>query len=319
MVRMKKVFSSLAILILAVLFYPGQASAVPEIAGLKITDLTATSFSIVWMTNVEGEPGVEVYSDPQMMNSLTSRVMITTMPGAGSATRSAALGKGNMKVMVSGLASNTTYYVRAAMADPQAQSGIGYSSLEEVTTASKAVPYKDANGVAVSLSNDLVTFRSYMPEANPDNGSGDLMLLEIPGVEYPLSAFVGEGVRAPEALFDLNNLYGADGFSADVPGGDRIVIRIYKGGLVSAVLHYRRLAQNSGFAAASEPLKGYFADVNVDGKVDDGDFELFKVQYGTVSSDSGFNPDFDFVEDAAGAIDVKDFSRFSVEYGKQGL
>jgi hypothetical protein len=65
-----------------------------------------------------------------------------------------------------------------------------------------------------------------------------------------------------------------------------------------------------------DPLKGFFADVNLDGRVDDLDFAEFRKHYRTSPDDTNYNPDFNFVEDAEGKVDVREFSKFSKEYGR---
>ncbi len=303
--------------ILLVLIVANDSGALPAMTGVRVTDVTASSFAVVWMTDAEGEPSVDVFLDSQMTSAVNG---VNKIPMAGTAvTKTAALSKGNIRVMVTGLQPGTSYYVRALMPDPVSPAVISYSPLIEVVTAAKTLPYKESDGVRTSLANDLIAFTTFTQNPGQDNGSGELVILELPGSRYPLSAYVGEGAQAPEVIFDLNNLYGADGLSADIAGGDRITLTVYKGGFAYSVLYYRRLGSNTGTSGVAEPLKGFFADVNMDGSVDDGDFELFRAQYGFASSDAGFNPDFDFVQDQSGIIDVKDFSRFSIQYGKQGL
>jgi hypothetical protein len=68
-----------------------------------------------------------------------------------------------------------------------------------------------------------------------------------------------------------------------------------------------------------EPVKGFFADINLDGKVDDEDFAAFKAQYRTSSNDPSYNPDFNFVDDPEGKVDARDFSKFSKEYGRTNV
>ena len=65
-----------------------------------------------------------------------------------------------------------------------------------------------------------------------------------------------------------------------------------------------------------EPAKGFFADINLDGKIDDADFTEFKKQYRTLPDDVSYNPDFNFVEDTEGKVDAREFSKFSKEYGR---
>jgi len=35
--------------------------------------------------------------------------------------------------------------------------------------------------------------------------------------------------------------------------------------------------------------------------------------------DASYNPDFNFIEDPESKVDVRDFSRFSQEYGRQNV
>jgi hypothetical protein len=65
-----------------------------------------------------------------------------------------------------------------------------------------------------------------------------------------------------------------------------------------------------------EPEKGFFADFNLDGKVDDADFTEFRNRYRTHADDMFYNPDFDVLDDGEGSVDVKDFAKFSKEYGR---
>jgi hypothetical protein len=128
--------------------------------------------------------------------------------------------------------------------------------------------------------------------------------------------FVGDRIAAPEGILDLNNLYGMNGASLNVTGGERIVLRVYRGTGLSTLVHYRRVPDNGNMVQVIEPEKGFFADFNLDGKVDDADFTEFRNRYRTHADDMFYNPDFDVLDDGEGSVDVKDFAKFSKEYGR---
>jgi hypothetical protein len=209
-----------------------HAFAVPETSSVRITGVTTSSFSVVWMTDVAAKPTAEIYSDSAMMNQITGNVVVTPMPASSQEVVQAAKSRGIMKVRVSGLVASTKYYVRTVTRDPSDPSSVAYSPLFEVVTASRVAPYRLLGGSLQGFSNDLVSFRVYIrpldTEAKP--GLGDLVILESEGSSYPLSTFVGEGITAPEGVLDLNNLFGADGVSLDIMGREKIVLRIYRGG-----------------------------------------------------------------------------------------
>ncbi len=297
------------------------AFAVPEVNGAKVSDVTTASFSVVWMTDISGTPNVKVFRDSSMTMDISNKVTIQPMPSISPEAASAAMQKGNMKVRVSGLDSGQTYYVRAVMRDPENLVSAGYSPVLEVTTATRTVPYRYEGTDVVGFSNDMTEFAVYVrPDgADPLGGQGDLIILDVEGARYPVTAFVGEGLPAPVGVVDLNNLYGIDGKSLDVLGSERVEITVYRSGLLATLTHYRRTASDGELVEVVEPVVGFFADINLDGNVDDTDFLLFSEQYRSLPDDETYNPDYDFVTDETGVVDVREFSRFSREYGRTGV
>jgi hypothetical protein len=317
----KSILLSIAIILAAAVFLIDNAWAVPEVNSMRITDVTPASFSVVWMTDVNGMPEVAVYEDAGRTIELTDRLTITPMPMGSLEVVEAAREKGIMKVRVSGLSAGQRYYVRAVMRDPLNQESVGYSALKEVTTASETVPYRVDDTQRRGFFNDMSEFSVYVNPAVNDSmgGLGDLVLMAVEGAVYPVSAFVGDGILKPAVIIDLNNLYGADGWSLDVLGSERLELTVYRGEMLATLSHFRLLPADGALLQVREPVRGFFADLNLDHNVDDGDFEMFKTHYRAVSSDMSYNPDFDFVVDEEGVIDVREFSKFSQEYGRNGV
>lgn len=295
-----------------------SAFAVPETTAVRITDVTPSSFSVVWMTDVAADPFVEVYVDSAMQQRVTEGVSIAAMPTASANAAQAAQSKGIMKVRVSGLQPTTTYYVRTVTKDPANADSIAFSPLQAVTTETSVSLYGLVNGVPQAIANDLVSFPVYVRPVNMTDqpGLGDLIILEGQGASYPVSAFVGDGALSPEGILDLNNLFGDDASSLAVSGNEVITLSIYRAGNLVTLTHYRRASQNTGLSSVTSLLQGFFADINLDGKVDDQDFAAFKAQYRTAPNDTTYNPDFNFIDDPDGIVDVREFSKFSGEYGR---
>lgn len=292
--------------------------AAPETTAVRVTDVTTSSFSVVWMTDVAATPRVEVYNDAAMRLAVVEGITITSMPGISGKVADAARTAGIMKVRVSGVSPAASYYVRTVTPDPADPSSIGYSNIRQVTTAAAADLYRNAGGSFTGRGNDLISFPAYVRPADgsQEPGMGNLLLAETDGSPYPVTAFVGEGAPAPEGVLDLNNLFSADGMSLDVTGGEKMTIMLYRGGKLSTLTHYRKAPLNTGAVSVAGLLKGYFADINLDGAVDDRDFRLFKARYRSTRSDAIFNPDYDFTDDQDGKVDVRDFSAFAKEYGR---
>ena len=298
------------------------AFAVPETSSVRVTDVTTGSFSIVWMTDPGADPGAEAYSDSAMLQKVTESIVFTPQPAGSSKAAQAAQAKGIMKVRVSGVQPATTYFVRTVTKDHTQPDSIAYSPLQEVRTASDVALYSMVSSTVAGFANDLAAFTVYTrpTETTVDPGLGDLVILEEQGAPYPISAFVGDGALSPEGILDLNNLFGTDGASLAVTGSDRITLRIYRAGNLATLTHYRKAAQNTNQVSINGLLKGILAaDINLDGNVDDQDFLLFKAQYRTLPNDAIYNPDYNFVEDAEAKVDVREFGKFSKEYGRTNV
>lgn len=314
-----------ALTLIGVLLLSSTALAVPETVSVRITDVTPSSFAVVWLTDVAAEPTVQVYTDSTASDEITEAVRITAMPEASADVAVAARAKGIMKVRVSGLDAGTTYYVRTVTVDPADESSVGYSAPQAATTASTVAPYRTGpDNVLTPSANDLASFPVYIRPADTSElpGLGDLLLLETDGSSCPVSAFVGQGISAPEGLLDLNNLFDLDGSALHLLEDEKATLRIYRGGTLTTLLHYRTIPAGSGLVDVTEPVRGFFADVNLDGKVDEADFALFKEQYRQGADHAAFNPDYNFITAqpdgivAEDVIDARDFGRFATQYGR---
>lgn len=303
-------------------FLSSAVHAVPETTAVRITDVTPSSFSVVWMTDVAADPSVEVYADNSLQQRISEGIVITPMPAGSSKASQAAKTKGIMKVRVSGVQPETNYHVRTVTKDPMNPDSISYSPLQQVTTASSIVLYRTVDESVQSLSNDLVAFPVYVRpvDSAEEPGIGDLIILEDESARYPISSFAGDGCLSPEGILDLNNLFNASsGLSLALNSNETVELRVYRAGNLSTLTHYRKIPQNSGFVSVVGVLSGFFADINLDGKVDDQDFSAFRMQYRTLPDDTAYNPDYNSVDDPEGKVDVREFSKFSKEYGRTNV
>jgi len=312
---------------LVAILWTGTALAVPETVSVKVTDVSTSSFSIIWMTNVAAEPSVEIYRDGQMIDRITDELSIVSMPDTPDNVAEAARNKGIMKVRVSGLSPDSHYFARTVTRDPNDPFNPGYSPLQEIYTAKAVQPYKQADdGTLAGIANDLITMNIYTPPNDTSLGTGDLLVLELPTITtYPLTAFVGTEAISSEGIIDLNNLFGPDMTTLQTQGKEKALITVYRGDTLiteqrqslATLTHYRKLPDSSNLLQAQEPVKGFFADINLDGKVDDADFQEFRKQYRSEPDDSIYNPDYNFFPiDVLHKIGAQDFAAFAKEYGK---
>lgn len=300
---------------------PRQAAAVPDIYEPRISDVTTSSFSMVWMSDSPGNPSVVVYQDEAMTVPVKEGIAIYPMSTQDDRVSQSAANKGLFKVKVTGLRANTRYYAKAVMVDAANPLSRGYSPPMAVNMAVKVVPYNKDNLVSEAFSNDLSLFKVYIrPSENGiQPGLGDIVIINASGASYPVTAYVGDGTYPPNAIVDMNNLFDTDGKTLDLKGGEKLMVSVYRNGVLSVLKHYRLAPVDNNLSVPVELLKGFFADINLDGNVNNDDFGIFKDHYRTLPDDDKYNPDFNFIADPDGVIDAREFSGFSRQYGRTNV
>ena len=213
-----EIYSVLLVISLGILVHGvSEAQINLTTSGLRVTDVNTTAFSLVWVANQAATSSAKVYADPngnQPIEGLTIKDESFDHPPAGQ--------NGVMKVSISGLAPDTTYYYQI------------------VTISTGAILVEPASGVLPSVRTELIT----TPVSNDSlahrilqsDGStpalGALLLAEVEGGNYPVTGWVADGIPAPWALVNLNNIFSvATHENLELFGGEAITL-VSIGGLM---------------------------------------------------------------------------------------
>ena len=107
----------MSVISLAVILPITAIADVPEVSHVMVTDVTTVSFSVIWATSEGSTADLDVYEDAAG-TVLAAGALITPHPVNDTAMadtiRTAAEDNGVMKVRVTGLDADTTYYFRTA-------------------------------------------------------------------------------------------------------------------------------------------------------------------------------------------------------------
>lgn len=307
---------SIRMLVLAGALTALRASA--AVTDITIADAVPRGFSVAWVSD---EPvttaTVRVFADANGTNEITNTLTITLV----SAAFPPSLAYGVVKVSVTGVAANTTVYVQTVT------TGAGGTVNSPATppflpaqTPAEATVLGAGNQLRV---NDVIRHDVFLPDGVTP-ATGALLIIEAPNLgATPLTAFVGEGVPAPAAAIDLNNLYAAaTGKSATVPGGQVLRLSELRGGacpglVAHQLVRYRRAPAHEETPLLVElesPLACYFADTQCDGAVDATDAQRVLDADDSRAGQCRFNPDLDVVTD--GILNVLDAQRVLNHFGQ---
>lgn len=208
---MRKVILLFGLLLVLFNVQPSKAG-VPEVANLFVTDVTTVSFSVIWASSEASTADLEVFSD---INGSTSPAGINIIPhpvGSGDQLiRAAAEDNGVMKVMVTGLEADTTYYFRTVTTSKSTTETSIYpeNELMSVATENQTARTHSDGGSVQFFSNDMIIEPCYLADGVTP-AEGTLLVGTAAGGHYPITSFVGDGVALPYARIDLNNIFGRD-------------------------------------------------------------------------------------------------------------
>lgn len=276
-----------------ILVHPVHAfGAGPVLSDVLVTDVTDRSFSLIWTSDQPGTQLIEVYNDiggTLRVNDLgvSEHSVFTGNPASDGANRQASINAilqatkalGIYQVSVTGLEPDTSYYIKF---------GIQSDATSDITLCPDAGPVlcTDAHAGLIPVvtqsqpdrisSAPDVFLNDYLLSLNLSAKKGELVVISTETSNYPVSAYVGDGVPEPYALIDMNNLYSSvdqqilliNGSSEQSYGntGEAFVVRSYKG-LQGSEIDVMMVGTRLGVGALQSPIVKNYGDCNGDDQI----------------------------------------------------
>ena len=212
----------------------GMADA-PVVQDIMVTDVTPVSFSVIWASDTPATPDIRVFTDADGTNDITAQLTIIAHPtrNTDGSIVTSAQNRGVMKVQVSGLNPDTTYFFQTitwSKATPPEVTYYPSSAPMLQVSMPLAVKRTWADGAdEIPFSNDLIYMECYLPDGSTP-AEGTLLVAMVEGSEYPVTGFVGDGIASPFAYVDLNNVFSsADHKTMALYGGEPITLTKFMG------------------------------------------------------------------------------------------
>lgn len=285
---------------------PAQAG-MPEVREITVTDVTPSSFSVVWETNEPGTAGLRVFRNGCAVVEGNAEVVVHPLFGADASVKGAAEGRGVMKVMVKGLTPDTTYCFQAVTTSKSSNdTAVEPATPIQTKTQRMVVRTKMSGSDIVPFSNDMLRFDAYKPTPDAET-AGILLEAAVDGAAAPVTSWVGAGVGAPSGLANLNNIFGAaTGISMDLAGGERLRLREWRGAGSCGIEHFRKVPVDSGMSLVKSPAPAFIKeDVDASDCVNILDILRVVGGFGQHRGDACFNADIDLdVNDEVNILDI---------------
>lgn len=261
--RFLRVFLAIAVIVSSIGIGASHAVVVTDIFGANVTTV---SWTVVWWADEPATGSVEIFLDADGFFELTPFLVLTNLSDGNAAAR------GLMAIQVAGLAPGTEYFVRTTTIP----TGGGAVTVEPATTPLLGIrTSQQAERVADDLSivaNDLLTLGIFESDGTTP-AMGGLVVAIVEGATRPIVGFVGNGIAAPLALLDLNNLYTiGPGISLATGGGEGLTL-LALGGFTGADQSSSTLPTPTGLwapisAGPALVLGGLLSDSDADGLSD---------------------------------------------------
>lgn len=204
-------------------------------ANIHVTDVTPSSFSMIWQASESASPDIRIYGDAAGLVELTSRFEVTPFPltAGDPATvteynqdqhktvfRAMLQAKGLMKIRVEGLQPGTTYYCKVY--------SVG-------STETVAWPETGLSSVITPAETGFVAEdRQLIITVNQPDPEGWLVIAEHADTGYGVSSYIGDGAATVSAVLNLANLFTSGGSNWQPAAGEQdIVITVLGGDEVS--------------------------------------------------------------------------------------
>jgi hypothetical protein len=205
-------------------------AGVPVVEDIVVTDVTTVSFSVIWTASESSTADIEVYSDINGTQPVEGAVRtVHPLDSEDLSIITLAQDNGVMKVRVTGLEPDTTYYfhtrtVSNDTGDPGTTLYPESAPFMPVTTESSVLRSYEDNGEKLPFSNDILIKDCYFDDGVTP-AEGTLLLAYVYGSQYPISSFFGDSVSLPYARIDLNNVFSEETYeTSPLPGNESLMI-----------------------------------------------------------------------------------------------
>ncbi|MBI5562417.1 MAG: hypothetical protein HY894_06155 [Deltaproteobacteria bacterium] len=283
----------------------GSEAGVPAVSGLSVTDVTPSSFTVVWLSSEPSAPSISMF----MADCATPVYGAFTSARSGDST-------GNLRVTVSNLSPNTLYcYQTVTTSKSTSESALLPAAPATVTTEKAAYQMTTTAGVTTPFANSLLAVPPvYQKDANASTDGVAVTLTVLDNkASHPLSTLTSGGSGA--AYFNLNNLYDpATGYSLNLTGGERVMLAESHGLDGCAVEHFYKLVPDAEKIDVQTPVTcALMQDLDCSGEVNILDV-LREVKWNaTARGGACFNGDSDMNGD--GSVDQTDVFNVSGSFG----
>jgi hypothetical protein len=266
----KRYFGCTAVAMLILfLVLPVSVQAGPDVNDFIVTDVTTSSFSVVWASDEPSRieyPYLYVFDDSNGLVP-TPGAEVTPYPVSSGSGIIPLLAEDNgvMKVRVTGLAPDTTYYFQTMTTSKIT----GETTLHpatapflSVTTENRTMRERTDGDDIVPFSNDLIMAACFLDDGVTP-AEGTLIIATVEGGNHPVSAFIGDGIASPFALVDLNNLFSPNSSSTlDVSERQPLTLVNFRGIQGNALVTHR-VPENTGLSEIQQPDPALYAGWNM--------------------------------------------------------
>jgi len=251
----------------------------PLVSHLVVTDVTPRSFSVVWISSEPSICSLRVFDDQHQELSGLSLV-------SESGLHPPAEDLGVMKVTVTNLQPNTTYYFQT-LTTSKGDGKLTISPLEPTSVQT------ELNSIVVH--NDVLAHRIFQRDGETA-AQGALLLAEVDSGNYPITGWVETGDFAPWAFVNLDNIYSRETHTnLELAGGEGLTLTSIGGSLGFKLISVA-IPPETGTIQTLQPLPSEEQSTLAIDADNDEMFDDFEVTYGLDplnASDAPLDPDSD--------------------------
>jgi hypothetical protein len=237
MVKRPKYFALLAVGLLLFLPCLSEASIV-DVNSVWVTDVTPVQFSVVWGTSEPAIGSVNVFLDEDGTVPVPEAIITPE-----SADHPPAENIGVMKVQVTNLKANTTYYFQTKTTSQNGGTTFLYPESPPFTAVT-------TEKESVIVENDVLAQQISIGAGKSTQGT--LVIAEIDQASYPVTGWAGDGVPDGWVSIDTNNFYDKDTHvNLELNGGEPLTLTYFCGSLGTVETNDTVPAESGGIQSVS--------------------------------------------------------------------